>query len=291
MKNKTVLTAAAIVALASTAGAVALTGAGESDAGQKNAGTRVAAYLGTDISPTEWQPLAVQHATFVDDCMADKGLEHTSDPVEVDAYSDLKVSDPVAFANEFGYGAAEGYKNAAVPNDDPGKEDPRAGLDPHEFETYVGELDNCAQAATAEFIEPHLAPTAVHQRYAQLRQEAGTTPLYLAAAAEWRACMTTNGLDADNPLSTEGLIHEVALEMSGLPISPPGHDNPDEIVLQLNDKQLRDLQAFELTVFATDQQCKQNSGLEAAMYELETDILDNLSNEFPDFGGVERPQR
>ncbi len=204
MNKKNAALVASAVALVGAGGALAIGGVagGTSTASEiVNAetdvpGERLDDYLGRNVGPAYWadELLAVENS--ISDCMQSEGLPYSVETSPVSDVAQLRADDVVGFAEQFGFGVTAEAKweaeEARLGADATNKgHEFMANLSDQEIERYPDAVLECSSEAMAEIIEPHLAPTEVHQRAQALVREASENPAFVAAKQAFDDCMAS----------------------------------------------------------------------------------------------------
>lgn len=244
----------------------------------RRVGERIEHYLGLDVPPSVWAARLRERDATARECVAAKGMDVSGLPPQA-AYSkadELHVADPVEYARLFGYGVVERMRPDVVANENPQSN----GALPSDAELAIA--SNCVRLAD-EFMSKYTAPMQVHQRYAAILQQTATDSEYTAGVERWSKCLTGHGIVATNPFSISNLVADEAFRLAG----PAASNNIDpDMPWPLTPRQMDELQAFELSLYAVDDECRNSTGLRTAMLVLEDRILAQLMAEFPDFNGA-----
>lgn len=245
-------------------------------AGDGLPGDRLRAYLGLDISPREWNEELTRLGTS---SVCGQGSAPVVDAVQ------LRFDEPVEYASRYGYGIVQSLIDDAV--------DYGPTIDPLPSREVAAGSAACADLVARE-LGYLFAPPEVHHRVGALLEASARDGRFVEARQRWSSCLFDRGIDATNPLDlSDVVLREFArLEAaeSGQASSRPAPTDeleygdgerllPPAEVLNL-------AQQFELTVFELDRECKSSTGLTALMLDLETEMLEAIRREFPNFAGI-----
>ena len=247
-------------------------------------GQALDAYLGLDVPPSVWAERRKAADSEYDKCVLAAGLDaegtRAVTPATYRDTDEMRVADPVRFESLYGYGVALEVRNQL--------EDSRTAAPAPSVtlpsERDVATLDSCGRTSLA-ILDSFAAPRAVHQRYAQLLQQTSSDANYAATVGKWSDCLKPLGVVADNPFAMTNVVAKRAYEMSGIDEAGGSMSDAGD-TWALDDRQINELQTYELQVFQADSGCRESSGLNATMLQLESRILAELRKEFPSFEGM-----
>lgn len=257
---------------------VVLTAAAEADSNQRQpVGVRINEFLRHDVTPTEWAERAVPYHAAINECMdgVAGAPANPSQPAVGVPTDDLRVSDPAAFEAKYSYGIALQLTTASAE----ALEKPTV-VEPPSTD-YVDAFTECEQSAKS-IMDEYGAPPEVFRRYSLLLELAAGSETYRRAAFDWNSCMSNEGLHANSPLAPPSDVYEYAMNLAGVGSNELPASSTERPIF-LEPSQLESVAQYEAEVHGVDQVCRSQSGLDDVMYDLETEIVSQLTRDFPSY--------
>ena len=251
---------------------------------------RLDAYLGNDRSAQGWYVLAVEAEQVMVACMAEAGIRYQAQSLDWLAW-EASVEVPRARTDE-GYGVADQLEldmaraedRRTRPTAAPGDDDVSPS-DPAYIEAMFGsESSPGCVGRVDEFYAPYMAPKPVHKRFNALFEAAAHDPRWVEASANWELCMASAGYADADAWAPGALVWDELYAEGMVPVPSESDISEDPVIL--TSQQLDAVRSIEAKVFAADTRCNDETGLDTVMLAIESDILDMLRDEFPDFAGV-----
>lgn len=243
-------------------------------------GDRMAAFMGTDRSPREWQEEIRRLGERVPSCQREFEAQDSRDVKPYDEADQLRFDDRAKFEATYGYGvvqdAIDWQKKSIAASATLGTPLPS----PEE----IAKSGSCLADIQPE-IDAATASPEIWSALGQLLSRAEQAPHYVAAVQKWAECLRQAGYAAENPEQMTVLVDD-EMRQKERRRGYPGPTEDEDYVTPLDDGDLAVIQKFEVALFSADQNCRSASGLEDVRFELESDMLEVLRDQFPNFDGA-----